>query len=261
MIIRDDFQQNTEEWHDFRVGKITGTRLKDMWSSRDYTKENLLDAFTTLGIDFPKKVDRKGVETDQPAETVADLKKRLTPEARMYLWSKAEKKMGFYELAADLLGLARDDENRMDRGLRLEEEASLEFEAAYPGKKLIQAGCCVSDVDERIINSPDRLIKPKKGKPVTEMVEIKCLSPARHLQAVWENRVPDEFESQKIQYFVVNEKLETLYFVFYDPSITAKPFYVIEVTRESLGNKPQEYLEFQLAQLKDLDRLVEELSF
>lgn len=249
MIIRDDFQQNTEQWHDFRLGKITGTRLKDMWSAKAYTKADLVETFEEQGLDFKK------------SDTIANLELLLTPEARMALIQKAPKKMGFYELAADLLGLARDDENRMDRGLRLEEEASIEFETAYPGKKLIQVGCCVSEVDERIINSPDRLVAPKKGKSVTEMVEIKCLAPARHLQAIWENRVPDEFESQKVQYFVVNEKLETLYFVFYDPSITAKPFHTIEVTRESLGRKPQDYLEFQLAQLKDLDRLVEELSF
>ena len=244
----NDFEQNSEAWHEFRRGKVGGTRLKEMWSSKAWTKADIMEVFDEFGVEYNKK------------DTLAVLEQSLTPEMRMALISTAPKKMGFYELLAEVLGLDPDDENRMDRGLRLEQEAADKFEQET-GKKLQTVGCWQSDEDPRIYNSPDREVVPATGKKIVEAVEIKCLSPARHLQAVVEDRVPDEFESQKVQYFVVNPDLQTLYFVFYDPRIPSVPFKVVTVTRESLGNKPQEYLEFQKVQLADIDRIVEELSF
>lgn len=263
-MIVNNLEQGSPEWHEFRKKKISGTRLKDLYSARAWTKESLVAALDLFEIEYPKTTPRKEGAVPQPKETVGELEKRLTPEVRMYLLRNAPKKIEFYELLADHLGIEPDDEDRMDRGLRLEEEA---LDMAKPlivahtedVREFVTVGCCVSEVDPRIINSPDKLIKIKSK--FKEAVEIKCLSRARHLQAIVENVVPDEFESQKLQYFIVNPDLEILWFVFYDPRVTCKPFHVIKVTRESLGNKPQEYMEFQLAQLKDIDKLVEELSF
>lgn len=270
MIIKD-LIQGSIEWLDFRKKKISGTRLKGLYSARAWTKESLVKALDLFEIDYPKTVPRKEGGIPQPKESVGELEQRLTPEARMYLLRNAPKKIDFYELLAEHLGIEPDDEDRMDRGLRLEEEALEKAKATIEDEDLKEfaergqkreyetVGCCVSDVDNRIINSPDKMIKID-GK-YTEAVEIKCLSRARHLQAICENIVPEEFESQKVQYFVVNPELKILWFVFYDPRVICKPLHVIKVTREELGNKPQEYLEFQLAQLKDLDELVEKLSF
>ncbi len=199
-----NIEQGSEEWLEYRKGKITGTRLGDIFAKR------------------------------------------------------GGRKIGFYDVIADRLALDPDDENRMDRGLRLEEEAIKVF-TEKTGKKVERVGLCVSEVNPNIINSPDGLIKV--GKKYKEAIEIKCLSPARHLQAVIENVVPGEFEAQKIQYFVVNPDLEKLHFVFYDPRIASVPFHVIEVTRESLGNLPQIMLDFQIEQLGEIDELVERLSF
>jgi len=197
-------EQNSDEWMEFRKGKISGTRLGDIYAKR------------------------------------------------------GGRKIGFYETIAERLSTERDDEDRMARGLRLEDDAIAKFEQVT-GKKVNKGGVCVSDVDSRIINSPDGLIT-NDGK-TTEAVEIKCLSPARHWQAVIENKVPSEFESQAIQYFVVNTDLQTLYFVFYDDTNNYVPFHTIELTRDALGDAPQQMLDFQIAQLKEIDEIVERYSF
>lgn len=251
-------EQGSEEWIEFRKKKISGTRLKALWSASSFTKDKLVAKYDQHGVDYER------TKTGTCKATVAELEKNLTPEMRMELLREATKKIEFYELLADHLGIEPDGENVMDRGLRLEEEAveqCMQFLMTYDDvkRKFETVGCCISDEDPRIINSPDKMIKID-GK-YKEAIEVKCLSRARHLQAIVENIVPDEFESQKTQYFVVNPDLEVLWFVFYDPRILCKPFHVIKVTRESLGNKIEEYKQFQLAQLADIDQLVEELSF
>lgn len=256
----NEFEQNTEEWFEFRKKRIGGTRLKSLYAARAWVKQDVEDILNEFGVDFPKTTPRNG-GVPKAQETVKELEKRLTPEMRMALLSTAPKKIEFYELLADHLGIEPDDEDVRDRGHRLEQEAADKFEEVT-GKKLNTVGCWALDEDDRIFNSPDREVTPKKGvKKIEEAVEIKCLSRARHLQAVVENVVPEEFESQKVQYFVVNPDLKVLWFAFYDPRVLAKPFHIVKVTREELGDKPQEYLEFQKVQLADIDRLVEELSW
>lgn len=199
-----DFEQRSDEWHDYRKGKISGTMLSDLYSKR------------------------------------------------------GNRKLGFYELIADKLAIDPDGEDRMDRGIRLEDEA-VELFTKKTGKKVQQVGLCVHDDYPDIINSPDGLIQ--KGNKYPEAIEIKCLNSARHLQAVIENKVPDEYEAQKIQYFIVNPDLERLYFIFYDPRVLSKPLHIIEVTREELGDLPAKYLAFQLEQINEVTAIVEELAF
>lgn len=198
-------EQGSEEWFDYRKGKISGTMLSDLYSKR------------------------------------------------------GNRKIGFYELIAERIAIDPDDENRMDRGLRLEEEAIALFEETYD-KKVFRAGVCVHDDYPEIINSPDGLIA--NGKKYTEAVEVKCLSSPRHLQAVIEDAVPIEFEAQMMQYFIVNPDLQTLYFVFYDPRIASKPFHVVEITRtENLQAIADKYLQFQLDQLTEVNKIIEQLAF
>lgn len=199
-----DVEQGSEEWFEYRRGKISGTMLADLYSNR------------------------------------------------------GNRKLGFYELIAERLSLEPDDENRMDRGIRLEQEA-IDLFTKKTGKKVERVGVCVHGKYPEIINSPDGLIKDR-GK-YTEAIEVKCISPARHLQAVIEQEVPKEFEAQKLQYFIVNPDLKKLHFVFYDPRIAAVPFYVVEVTREELGDLPEKYLQFQVEQLNEIANIIEQLAF
>jgi len=244
-----EIEQRSEEWHELRKGKITGTGLGEIWSARAYTRKDITDMLDMTGVEYSKKF------------TLAELEDKLPDDARIQLLKNAPRKLGFYKLIADQLSLDRDDENRMDRGLRLEVDAREWFEATY-NKKVEEVGMCLSDVDPRIANSPDGLIrKSPKSKKFTEAIEIKCLSPERHIQAIVENQVPEEFWAQKMQYFVVNPDLEKLYFVFHDPGIAAIPFHVVEVTREELGDWPERLLQFQIAQLELIEEIVEKISF
>lgn len=156
--------ESREEWMNWRLGKLTGSTLKD-----------------TLTL--------KGEGT----------------------------KIGIYKaVAGSIIGsmaLADDDtEKAMQRGRRLEPVAIERFNAET-GKKAVW---CNDDVgweredDSRIALSPDAVIGS------TAAIEVKCLSAARHVEALHTKKVPKEYELQALQYFIVNEELETLYFVLYD---------------------------------------------
>jgi len=201
MIVKR-FETN-EEWLSYRLGKITGSRLKDI-------------------------VVKRGTG----------------------------KKIGFYELIAERIGIPGDAENPMDRGHRLEAEAIERFEEKTGKKVDPELVMWVRDDNENIAVSPDGVI----GKKATEAIEIKCLASARHIEAVITNEVPDEYKYQVIQYFLINEKLETLHFVLYDPRLRVKDFHVIEIPRMSVQTDVDEMLEYQRNTLKEVDEIVAELT-
>lgn len=164
-------------------------------------------------------------------------------------------KMGFYELIAERLAIAPDGEDPMDRGTRLEEEAMARF-IKETGKK-VDTSLVIweRDDNESIAISPDGFI----GK--TEAVEVKCLSSASHIKAWMTKRVPDDYEMQRLQYFIVNDKLSKLSFVFYDPRIPAKDYFVLETKREEVQAEVDEYLSYQKGLLLEVDAAVNELTF
>lgn len=164
-------------------------------------------------------------------------------------------KMGFYELIAERLAVAPDEENPMDRGLRLEEEAMARF-VKETGKKVDTSLVIWAREDnESIAVSPDGFI----GK--NEAVEVKCLSSASHIKTWLTKKVPDDYEMQRLQYFIVNEKLTKLYFAFYDPRIPCKDFFVFEIKREEVQQEIDEYLAFEKSILLEVDEVVNELTF
>lgn len=168
-----------------------------------------------------------------------------------------EKKIGFYELIAERLALPPNGENPMDRGHRLEDEAIDRFESKT-GKKVDRSLVMWSRDDNGLIAvSPDGFI----GKKGTEAVEVKCLSSARHIEAVITNQVPSEYHYQVLQYFAVNDKLETLYFCLYDPLLRVHDFHVIEVVRDDVMQcEVLQMLEYQNKTLEEVEAYVEELS-
>lgn len=170
------------------------------------------------------------------------------------------KKIGFYELLADRLATSEtgEPEDARERGHRLEPEAIKLF-SEQTGKEVESVGMCISDSNPNIALSPDGLIK-NDGK-YTEAVEVKCISSALHLQALIEKKVSTDFNAQKLQYFIVNEELKTLYFVYYDPRVTAKPLHWIEVKREDVEKDIEFYQNYQEETLKEIDTLLEELTF
>jgi len=196
--------QNTDEWLEFRKGKITGSKLKDIVSLR------------------------------------------------------GKNKIGYYQLIADRLAIEPDLEDPRERGHRLEEEAIERF--SKESKKEVEIGLtCVSDFNPNIMVSPDGLIG--KDDIYHEAVEIKCLSDARHIEAVLSETYPDAYHFQILQYFIVIETLQKLSLVFYTDRIPSADYKVFEVTREELLPLIETYKEMEEKYLREIDEIVTKLAF
>jgi len=167
-----------------------------------------------------------------------------------------EKKLGFWELLAERLEIADDEsDSPMQRGTDLESEAIKAFEE-YEGKTVnTDLVIWTRDDNESIAISPDGYI----GE--TEAIECKCLASARHLEAYFTNKIPKDYWFQVLQYFIVNEKLEQLHFVMYDPRIPQKPYFKITVDRSTVQEEVDEYLEYQKKVIEEVNELANKLSF
>ena len=179
-----------------------------------------------------------------------------------------EKKIGFFEILAERLSTdpygEAIAETPMERGTRLEPEAIGKWEEdknVEVDKSLVM---WVRDENESIAISPDGFIGD------TVAVESKCLSSARHIEAYvkkfiwgrsdWE-AVPDDYKEQDIQYFIVNDKLETLYMVFYDPRVTAKEYFCLTIKRADVQEEIEKYLEQEIKTILELDEIVNKITF
>lgn len=164
--------ETMEEWHVWRLGKGTGSRVKDFM------------------------LDRNGALKSEAYRMVA------------------ESIIGTAVLAEDELTSAQV----LERGHVLEREALKKF-AEATGKKLDSSlQGWEHPEDSRLAISPDASI----GK--TEAVEVKCLLSAKHVEALFTRAIPKNtagYEEQRNHYFVVNEKLKTLHYVFYHPDFPA----------------------------------------
>lgn len=198
---------------------------------------------------------------DQNSEEWFDQRKGLITGSKLkgiVVKRGTSKKIGYYELLAEKLATPEAYEDPMERGSRLESEAIKLF-SDTTGKKVESVGLCISDANPGIALSPDGLVDVK-GK-YKEAVEVKCLSSARQLQAHFEQEVPSDYKEQVMQYFIVNEDLETLHFVFYDPRITILPMVVIEIERENIEKDIEFYREYQENTLKEIDEMLSNLAF
>lgn len=168
------------------------------------------------------------------------------------------RKIGFYELIAERIstdpeGLAFQ-ETPMERGTRLEPEAMARF-VEVTGKKVdTSLVMWARDDNESIAISPDGFI----GK--LEAVETKCLSSAKHIKAYLTQQVPEDYEEQVTQYFIVNDQLRTLWLAFYDPRIPLKDFFFLEIKREDVEDDVEDYLEQQREVIAAVDKVVNDLT-
>lgn len=278
-----DVEQNTPEWFAFRKGKIGGSRLASIWSTRQYTVADVEKLLTSRGVSLEAfqqelNADRRENGLKSKKYTKADLETLLTPSDKDQLSIDSEKRIEYYQVLADQLtrtpeGDEAEYRDAMDRGHQLEGEACSKA-AEVLDKTIMAVGCIVDDDEERIYTSPDRIIVPKEyddqyikvleevnsGKlKIREEMEAKCLKGGIHLWAYFERQVPESYFTQKVQYFIANKHLETLYFVFYHPLITMLPLFVIKVRRKDLGHWPDTLKKYQKRTLKELDGLAERL--
>jgi hypothetical protein len=237
--------ENEKEWLAGRLAKSTGSNAGDLISKTGPTKETIMKALDMLEIEYKKAAKKEDLEVLLPKQVMANLIKSLP------------KKMRFYEIIAESLGVPADDEVPMVRGHRLEPEAMQRFEKET-GKKLnTDLIMWVREDNERIAVSPDAYVVGENSA-----VEGKCKKSSIHVKAFLTQEIPEEFNEQKLQYFAVNEYLETLYFLFFDPRFPQPKlqYFVIEVKRKDIEQEVQEFLQAQRDLLAEVDEIVLKLS-
>lgn len=168
------------------------------------------------------------------------------------LWTPKAKEKAFYEVLAQRLSTeASQDENPMVRWARLEDEAIEAYEKVHHAG-VEKIGFTERDDNKFIASSPDWLIRNEEGI-FTWAIEIKCLSSANHIRAFLTQAIPEEYEEQMLQYFVVNDELEYLDFVFYDPRISIKPVHFIRIIRDEIEGLIQDAYRKQVEFLQSID--------
>lgn len=265
MPIRNDFEQNTPEWHAWRLEKLLGSRMASIWSARPYTLKDIEDLLQKRHFDlkkFQERLNEKRKARGEKAKkyTKADLEAILSDADKEELMSDSEKKLEFYQVLADSFAItAEEDEiqyrDAMERGHLLEDEGADVFTEKFK-IELEKIGGVESEEDPRIANSPDRYVKRPEGEQFyKEAVEIKCLGAAKHLMSFFEKKVPEEYWTQKVQYFVTNAHLKRLYWVFYNPRLPILPIFVLIIERDDLAHWPETMLKYELRTLKEIDGL------
>lgn len=245
-------------WLGSREGKITGTRAGNLVGASP-TKEMMLEILKEGGIEAPKTAKKD------------DLEKLLTPGAREMLMKRIQKKLGYYELIAERLGVPADGEFPMERGARLEKEA-IEHFREKTGKE-VEDSLVIWERNEQpaIAVSPDGYVIPKEGIKVTEAIEVKCLKSSLHIKAYIENKIPEEYEDQALQYFVVNDDLEILHFILYDPRFdmfngnderkVILDYLAFKIERKDVQEEVERRLEIQKFILSGVDEFVNSITF
>lgn len=165
-------------------------------------------------------------------------------------------KQAFYETIAERIAEKADEENAMERGTRLEKEALQLFEEKIGQKIDTSLVIWEREDNTSIAISPDGFI----GDDIA--IEVKCLSSAKHVEAIITKQIPDEYEYQVLQYFIVNDNLEKLYFVMYDPRMPKHlQLQVFEKTRAELDEDITYYKQYEEEKIIKIDQIINELTF
>lgn len=171
-----------------------------------------------------------------------------------------EKKVGYWQLIADRLATPKDGEDPMERGNRLETDAINLFTETTGFKVNTDLVIWSRDDYTNIAISPDGFIE-ENGK-VTQAVEVKCLNSASHIEAIVTNKIPKDYYYQILQYFIVNEDLEQLHFVMYDPRFVPKLQYkAFIVDRASVELDVEKYLAEEKKILDEVNQIVSDLTY
>lgn len=297
-IINVSQATETEAWLDERMGRITGTKsgglalehyaqtdVQKLVECRDKALEQAKKAKT------PDKADEyygKAQGYDVKITEAEAKNKRLKVG------------VDFWKFLAELWAEPADGEPPMERGHRLEPEniqITLHALGFDPANCVTDCGIWESDDDDRIACSPDAYESSEKP---TWAIECKSLGSAYHLQTVvpWMMHtdamrshvanlkpelvdvieqvlpeytldgkatgldfIPDQYKAQVLQYFVVCDSLEVLFFSMYDPRVVGAAHHqVIPVYRKDITEEIEEHKRRQLATLHISDVLADALG-
>lgn len=292
-IINLSQTNNTDAWLNERIGRITGTKsgnlALDHYQQTDtkkiikYRDKALEQSKNATSKDETEKYYRAALKYDELLSETDAKNKRL--------------KVGieFWKFLAETMAEQPTNENPMERGHRLEPENILLTlqQLGYQQKDCVtDCGIWESDEDPRIACSPDAY---QASTNPTWAIECKSLGSAYHLQAVipWMihsqlirqhtlpedlaetaaqvlpatvtnlnatgiDFIPNAYRAQVIQYFVVCDTLETLFFSLYDPRVYGDARHqVIPVRRKDIQPLIAEHKRKQLNTLHIIDILTE----
>ena len=284
---------NTEAWLDERLGRITGTKsgclALDHYRQTDTKK---IIEYRDKALEQAKEATTKD-ETEEHFRTALKYDELLTEaEAKN---KRLKVGIDFWRFLAETMAEQPDGENPMERGHRLEPEnirLTLQ-QLGYEEKDCVtDCGIWESDEDNRIACSPDAY---ENSDNPTWAIECKSLGSAYHLQAVipWMvhsqrirhreipesladaaaqvlpptatslkatgmDFIPDAYKAQALQYFVVCDTLETLYFSMYDPRVYGDARHqVIPIRRTEIQPLIAEHKRKQLNTLHIIDTITE----
>lgn len=282
---------NTDEWLEARLGRITGTKAGSLalahYAQTDLTK---LKGYVDKNLEDMQKA--KTAEKAAEYETKAEEYRKKLEIAKidnMRLKTPVE----FWKFLAEMWAVQPDGEPPMERGHRLETPNAalvLQKEDIKLSDAEFDTKMWVSDEDTRIACSPD--VHEKTDNP-TWAIECKSLGTAYHLQAVVpylinqrvkidrlegqldqiaiqvmpqiardkEARdfdfIPSNYQAQALNYFVVDESLDKLYFSFYDDRIynSMLSHVYLTVTRESIEDEIRTQKTREMQTLHIVDKL------
>lgn len=292
-IINLSQANNTNAWLNERLGRITGTKsgnlalnhypqtdTKKLLEHRNKALEQSKTAKTQAELD---KHYQKAQEYDKRIIEAENKNKRLKTG------------IDFWKFLAETMAEQPDGENPMERGHRLEPE-NIQLTLQQLGYRqedcITDCGIWENDEEPRLACSPDAY---ENTENPTWAIECKSLSSAHHLQAVipWMihsqlirqhtlpehladaatqvlpetatslkatamDFIPDTYQAQALQYFVVCDTLETLYFSMYDPRVYGDARHqTIPIHRKDIKPLIAEHKRKQLNTLHIIDTLTE----
>nr|DAG02672.1 MAG TPA: Exonuclease [Myoviridae sp. ctCpP1] len=292
-IINLSQANNTKAWLNERLGRITGTKSGNLAMSHyPQTDVKKLIGYRDKALEQSKTAETQA-ESNKYFQKAQDYDTRiLEAEAKN---KRLKVGIDFWKFLAETMAEQPDSENPMARGHRLEpENITLTLQQlGYEQKDCItDCGIWESDEDPRLACSPDAY---QATENPTWAIECKSLGSAYHLQAVipWMihsqyirqhtipnnladmaaqvlppettnpkatgmDFIPDTYQAQVLQYFVVCDTLETLYFSMYDPRVYGDARHqIIPVRRKDIKPLIANHKHKQLNTLCIIDTITE----
>nr|UVN04822.1 MAG: alkaline exonuclease [Bacteriophage sp.] len=292
-IINLSQANNPNAWLQERLGRITGTKSGNL--ALDHypkTDVNKLTEYRDKALE-QSKTAKTQTESDKYFQKAQDYDTRIIEAGAKNKRLKVG--IDFWKFLAETMAEQPDGEPPMERGHRLEPE-NIQLTLQQLGYKqkdcITDCGIWESDKDPRLACSPDAY---QATENPTWAIECKSLGSAYHLQAVipWmihtqnilhhgipENLadaaaqvlpptatslkatgmdfIPDAYRAQVLQYFVVCDTLETLYFSMYDPRVYGDARHqIIPVQRKDIKTLIAEHKRKQLNVLHIIDTITE----
>lgn len=292
-IINLSQANNTKAWLNERLGRITGTKSGNLAMSHyPHTDIKKLIEYRDKALEQSKTAETQA-ESNKYFQKAQDYDTRiLEAEAKN---KRLKVGIDFWKFLAETMAEQPDNENPMTRGHRLEpENITLTLQQlGYEQKDCItDCGIWESDEDPRLACSPDAY---QATENPTWAIECKSLGSAYHLQAVipWmihsqyirQHTIPDNladmaaqvlptettspkatgidfipatYQAQVLQYFVVCDTLQTLYFSMYDPRVYGDARHqIIPVHRKDIKPLIANHKRKQLNTLHIIDTITE----